>query len=296
MDLSANFILTTGLTVTLLIIWNLLRQRGKAFHKILLALIFALFFLVILGSYGEINDVRIIYAGTFVFADAIGFLIGPLLYLYIKSIYFGKPKLWPVGYLLYGIALVILVNIVLETYSILMHGRLSFNNTMTTLTMVAVTIYLGYYGSGQSRILLPEYLLATTEKQTDKAINHHLSNASEAEVQDLKSRLFEVLEQERPYEGENLNLELLANKIPTTSRKLSALLNHKLETPFYDLINNYRVEAVKEKMSQPQYANYTLLALVYESGFNSKTSFNRIFKNKTGLSPSAYKKQLSIRA
>ena len=55
MDLSANFILTTGLTVTLLIIWNLLRQSNKAFHKILLALIFALFFLLMLCSYGEIR-------------------------------------------------------------------------------------------------------------------------------------------------------------------------------------------------------------------------------------------------
>ena len=57
---------------------------------------------------------------------------------------------------------------------------------------------------------------------------------------------------------------------------------------FYDLINDYRVETVKQKMRSSESRQFTLLALAFDSGFKSKTSFNRVFKQKTGMSPSQY--------
>lgn len=67
-------------------------------------------------------------------------------------------------------------------------------------------------------------------------------------------------------------------------------LNNKLETNFFEYINRNRVEEVKVKITNPVYSNYSLLGIAFESGFNSKSAFNRVFKNITGNTPTQYKK------
>ena len=59
---------------------------------------------------------------------------------------------------------------------------------------------------------------------------------------------------------------------------------------FYYLINEYRVGEVKKRLKNPKYKNLTILAIAYDSGFNSKSAFNTIFKDMTGLTPSQYLK------
>jgi AraC-like DNA-binding protein len=63
-------------------------------------------------------------------------------------------------------------------------------------------------------------------------------------------------------------------------------------TNFYEYINGFRVATFKQKVQNGDAQQFTLLALAYESGFNSKASFNRIFKKQTGLTPSQFKKQV----
>lgn len=169
------------------------------------------------------------------------------------------------------------------------------SNQITTIAMVFVILYLAYYGTSQSTILLPDYALEKKNENTltENKTFHHLANATEDEVAHLKLRLTALMEKEKHYQNENLTLEALALEIPTTDRKLSALLNYHLDTNFYDLINGYRIKEVQRRMADKANDKYTLLALAYESGFNSKTTFNRIFKKETGLSPSVYKKRLS---
>jgi len=160
-------------------------------------------------------------------------------------------------------------------------------------------IYLGYHGLTQSQVLIPEFIAQQTipvisnEKKETAPIKHHLSNVDESEIAVLKSRLFEVLETEKPYLKEELTLDMLADLIPISDKKLSALLNHFVQTSFYDLINGYRVNEVKFKINDQAYSHYSLLAIGLDSGFKSKSSFNRIFKKETGFTPSQYKKELA---
>jgi AraC-like DNA-binding protein len=70
-------------------------------------------------------------------------------------------------------------------------------------------------------------------------------------------------------------------------------LNKNLNINFYTLINDYRVAEVQEKLKGKESKKYTLLAMAEDSGFQSKASFNRIFKNKTGMSPSKYRQMYS---
>lgn len=94
------------------------------------------------------------------------------------------------------------------------------------------------------------------------------------------------------YKDPALSLNSLAEKLTLSPHELSRIINTVLKKNFNDFINEYRVTYVIQKMQDPTYHHITLLGIAYESGFNSKTTFNRTFKQMTGKSPVAYKNQL----
>ena len=102
-------------------------------------------------------------------------------------------------------------------------------------------------------------------------------------------RLKEAVAVNRFYEDAELTLNTLAAKLMVHPHDLSKIINVGLEKNFSDFINNFRVREVVGKMQDPAFDNLTLLGIAYESGFNSKTTFNRVFKEMTGKTPVAYK-------
>jgi AraC-like DNA-binding protein len=99
-----------------------------------------------------------------------------------------------------------------------------------------------------------------------------------------------LFKDEKPYLDCELTLGRLAETLNVSPHNLSEVINTKLKQNFYDLVNSYRVEEVKRKLQSPEFDMYSILGIAYESGFNSKTSFNTIFKKYVGQTPSAYKK------
>jgi ABC-type antimicrobial peptide transport system permease subunit/AraC-like DNA-binding protein len=94
------------------------------------------------------------------------------------------------------------------------------------------------------------------------------------------------------YQDPELSLSSLAEKLELGTHELSRIINTALKKSFNDFINEYRVADVVQKMQNPAYDHITLLGIAYESGFNSKTTFNRIFKQMTGKAPAEYKEYL----
>ena len=84
---------------------------------------------------------------------------------------------------------------------------------------------------------------------------------------------------------------MLASEVDLHPNTLSWLLNDRIAMNFNDFINSYRLQCFQEKALQQDAKNYTLLGLAFESGFNSKSTFNDFFKKKTGLTPRAWLKQ-----
>lgn len=385
MNLIIDFIVVTGIIGTLLILFLLMKRKIINKSQKLLVALFILLFFVVMGFYAHLHDLKTIYYISFIFYFTVGYIAGPLFYIYIKSLY--QPSfnllqknwfhfipallsliIWNIPILISNIkrtfifpylkflakngfneieyfiqiifflfycflSLRVLKNYqqaIKQNYSNIQDkdlvwvkhfiigslGTMGINGLLTILQMsfgesawnseyltvfplVLMIIYLGYHGLTQSQVLIPEFITTQqktptilVEKKEASPVKHHLSNVEAAEIVILKSRLFEVLEKEKPYLNEDLTLETLAALIPISDKKLSALLNHYVKTPFYDLINSYRVKEVTTKIIDPAYAHYTLLALGLDSGFKSKSSFNRIFKKETGLTPSQYKKKL----
>jgi len=101
-----------------------------------------------------------------------------------------------------------------------------------------------------------------------------------------------LVKENRYYEDPELSLGSLAEKLDLHTHELSRILNTVLKKSFNDLINEYRVQAAIRKMHDRAYDHITLLGIAYESGFNSQSTFNRIFKQITGKSPVEYKNEL----
>ena len=99
---------------------------------------------------------------------------------------------------------------------------------------------------------------------------------------------------DRLFKNAELSLAQLAGQLDTHPNNLSQVINTYENKTFYDYINTLRIQEFKEIVALPDNRNYTLLSLAFECGFNSKTSFNRNFKKITGLSPSAYLKEVHV--
>jgi len=94
----------------------------------------------------------------------------------------------------------------------------------------------------------------------------------------------------KPFIEPELSLQSLATKIGLSSHHLSQVINHNENANFYDFINSYRVDEVKLELVKAENAKRSVLAIAFDAGFNSKATFNRIFKERTQQTPSQYRK------
>jgi len=110
-------------------------------------------------------------------------------------------------------------------------------------------------------------------------------------IEDLVGKLNLLMEKQKPYTNPDLSIAELSEMLKTKSHVLSKLLNEHYNKNFRDFINEYRIEEfIKISLSESN-KNFTFLALAYEVGFNSKSTFNLAFKKSKGLSPREYFKQ-----
>jgi putative ABC transport system permease protein len=98
-----------------------------------------------------------------------------------------------------------------------------------------------------------------------------------------------LMKVEKLYLHEALTLRMLAMRLQADPNLVSFVLNNVLNKTFYDYVNEFRIEEVKRKISDPAYAHLKIVEIAYECGFNSKATFNRVFKKHIGKSPSEYR-------
>ena len=98
------------------------------------------------------------------------------------------------------------------------------------------------------------------------------------------------METDELYLNPNLNLNMLAQHTGIVQKIISAVLNQHLHKSFNEFVNEYRVEAFKERVLRPDFDQLTIAGIAMECGFNSQATFQRTFKQITGSSPSAFRK------
>ncbi|MCP3928561.1 MAG: AraC family transcriptional regulator [Bacteroidetes bacterium] len=104
------------------------------------------------------------------------------------------------------------------------------------------------------------------------------------------------METHEPYLDPSLSVHQLAKQLNMSVRELSILFNHKLDRHFFDFVNEYRINKAMEILRDPKKKDMTILEILYQVGFNSKSSFNTIFKKRTGETPTEFRRNYSLSA
>lgn len=120
--------------------------------------------------------------------------------------------------------------------------------------------------------------------------NKEESTLNEKEYNEELLKLQQYMAEEKPFLDPSLTIQDVSATIQIPVRDLSLLINHKLQQHFYDFVNTYRIEEAMEILKDSTKSKMTVLEILYEVGFNSKSSFNTAFKKHTGDTPTVYRK------
>lgn len=186
--------------------------------------------------------------------------------------------------------------VALPTLAHFIFGFTAFSFQYTTL--VFLTGLFGFFLSLDIATLLKPELFHTfphqmllPESTEDKKQKYESSKLQNPQKEKYVDKLRVCMANEKPYLEPELTLSQLSEKTKIPSHYLSQVINEKLGINFLDFINSYRVKEAQEKLLADQYSHYTILAIAYEAGFNSKSTFYTSFKKGTGMTPSQYRKQ-----
>ncbi len=161
---------------------------------------------------------------------------------------------------------------------------------ITVFFVITAMGYLGYFGLTQNTLFLTEISNDSISIATNNSPQKIIKPEEESE---LASKLERLFKEDKIHLNKELNLQDLSQEMQMSSRKLSAFLNDVLKTNFYDKINHHRVEEATKMLVTDKVIQYTITAIGESCGFNSKSSFYRIFKKSTGYSPSEYRRIFS---
>ncbi|WP_108807536.1 helix-turn-helix domain-containing protein [Aquimarina spinulae] len=110
----------------------------------------------------------------------------------------------------------------------------------------------------------------------------------EKEINKIKNLIDTFLEEKKGYCRPELSLSILANEINTTTNKLSWVLNNIYKKTFYELVNEYRVEYFLQRIKENDHKEFTVVSIAFDVGFNSKSTFYKVFKEITNFTPTEY--------
>ena len=159
------------------------------------------------------------------------------------------------------------------------------------LSLSVFVILIGYFGLKQNVIFENE--LEQQPAIDEEKMKYSGSTLKDDEATKYTEQLAEYMLKERPYLNPELTLTQLASDLDITTHHLSQIINEQFKLNFFEYINQFRVEEVKARIKNPKFENYSLLGIALDSGFNSKSAFNRMFKKFTNQTPSQFKSGLT---
>ncbi len=142
----------------------------------------------------------------------------------------------------------------------------------------------GFYGIRQS--MIEEVSPDENKKEAEKYLKSGLKGE---QAREYLAALLDYVEKNKPYLDQNLTINDLSRLIGIPKHYITQVLNDNYGRNFFTFINEYRIREVIQRFADPKFNHYTILAIAFDSGFNSKTTFNSFFKSQTGMTPSEYR-------
>ncbi|MBW1295057.1 helix-turn-helix domain-containing protein [Aquimarina litoralis] len=164
---------------------------------------------------------------------------------------------------------------------------LIYVNILISISVLLITVYFAL-----SALYKPEIFtgininIEPLASQQKGAISKKITTSEN----DALLKLEKFMNSEKPYLDFELTLQKLATQIDIPEKSLSLLINRHLDKHFFDFINSYRIEEAKHLLRNE---TLTIQQIMYEVGFNSKSSFNTAFKKHTSETPSNFRKSVN---
>ena len=183
----------------------------------------------------------------------------------------------------------------------------TFGDTGMTEKMVAGALFgimativyaMGYFGLCRPGYFDTETLSQVYREVSEEGEAADIGNAAPSasdtatEAAACLKVISDYMIRERPFLNSEFTLQDLSLGLGIPAHKLSRAINRETGSNFFQLVNRYRIDAVKRQLSEPDGKNKTLLAVALDTGFNSKSTFNLAFKRIVGMTPTQYRKQL----
>ncbi|MDX1630104.1 MAG: helix-turn-helix domain-containing protein, partial [Fulvivirga sp.] len=156
-----------------------------------------------------------------------------------------------------------------------------------SLIVMLYIFILGFIGLKHHYIFL-DYNL---DIKWSKKGKYEKSGLTRHKIQVIKGKLENVMSNKQAYLNENLTLPVLAKQLEIQPTYLSQVINQEYKKSFFDYVNEFRVEEVKTRLLDEHYDHLSVLGIALDCGFKSKSSFNKFFKQHTGMTPSQYRHQ-----
>lgn len=190
------------------------------------------------------------------------------------------------------------LSLMIKTFAIL--GLISFVHNFVALArmesvfMVTLIILLFFIFYFVIKVILkalrqPEIFAGINQKETAK---YQGSNLTQDQVEAIKERLLILMGTEKPYMNPEVNLAELSENLSVSSKHLSQVINQSFGKSFFDFINSFRIQEAQQIFGESRDAKLTVLEVMFEVGFNSKSSFNTAFKKETGQTPTQFRKTI----
>ena len=156
------------------------------------------------------------------------------------------------------------------------------------LTIAVSLIALAVIVWFAAKALYQPDLFRRVETQADAPVK--MARVRAPETSGELARLIDHMRRNAPFTDANLSLNKLARQMAMPARTLSEVINDGLGQSFFEFVNAYRIDRAAEILSDPACDDMSVLDVLYDVGFNSKSSFNTAFKRRIGRTPSEYRR------
>jgi AraC-like DNA-binding protein len=166
---------------------------------------------------------------------------------------------------------------------------------LTGVTAIFFIVFMSYFGLTRTNIYIckdriPERISEKNSRDNNPLVRYRKSGLKNGAASDIEKRIISFMETEKPYLKNDITLSEIAKAIGISQNHLSQVINERMNCSFWDFINTYRIAEFKSTIGKIKNKQETILSLAFRCGFNSKSSFNTIFKKAEGISPREFLK------
>jgi AraC-like DNA-binding protein len=168
--------------------------------------------------------------------------------------------------------------------------RFTLDQSAATNLLVPFGASVMVYAMGYLEMRRPAPEAGVERDEQPPAKKYEKSTLTPERSERYLNKLLQLMEQEQPFTDGDLTIQKLAERLAIPAHHLSQTINERLNQTFTDFVNSYRVEEAKRRLLDPAFKHYSVLGIAEEVGFNSKSSFNSVFKKQTNMTPSEFRK------